>query len=386
VDYFVFGIGFGASLVLAGWALRQYGPGLRFRQANSGKDVLRAAEMLVRHDWTRFCISLGGLLSIAGTLLLASTVITLLIRPSDRTGAIVSVILFGLVLLGVAIWIGVFLSQHQRLGFRRDTSSRAFTAANHTDESDRYLDLDRREPDEAGAEETEDQIAAQVVTPASSMSLRHQQNRRRIGPIERQASPVEVEVDAENIQDEGKIDLEQSQEPGPILRTDSTASSALGGIRFSRPPQPANTGDQQVEQDGPVSTDEPGHGVASTAPDSDASDSPESSQSPDANRSRSQPGDVPKAATTAESELASGEDVVSSVTIRETPAKDVSVSHEEAQEPASTSDAEAVEDKDEPISTVDAYGRRDTALANLRMRRGDRFQTQHRDDSERSRD
>ncbi|HWV35920.1 MAG TPA: hypothetical protein VNZ55_09805, partial [Thermomicrobiales bacterium] len=124
MDYFIFGIGFGASLVLLGWGLHQYGPGLRFRRDDADKEVLRAEEMILRQDWTRFCTALGALLLVAGAIVLLATVVTLLVRPSDRVGSIIAGTLFVLVLAGVAVWIGLFVNQHQGLGFRSEASIR----------------------------------------------------------------------------------------------------------------------------------------------------------------------------------------------------------------------------------------------------------------------
>ncbi len=366
VDYFVFGIGFGASLVLAGWALRQYGPGLRFRQADSGKNVLSAEEMLVRHDWARFCISLGGLLSIAGGLLLASTVITLLIRPSDRTGAIVAIVLFGLVLLGVAIWIGVFLSQHQKLGFRRAASSQALSSATRSNDADRYVDADPRDQDEPRVDSSEEQIAAQDPTPASSMSLRHQQNRRRVGLVEPPV-PSRDEVELEN---ETPNDFEQTSERRPARQRDSS----LGNVRFARPPQARNTSDQRLTENGIEESEDhdPETGAESLSLDSPA---PEDAHA----RSGSDERDT---FVSREPARPSGDDVVSSVTVRETSRETSPTADDDIQEPFSSSDEGGVKDQDEPISSTDARGQRDTAGANLKIRRGSRSQIQRKEDGE----
>ncbi|MGB3330643.1 MAG: hypothetical protein WBA46_16905, partial [Thermomicrobiales bacterium] len=87
VDYLVFGVGFGSTLVLLGWVLRQFGPAMRYR--DTPDEVLGAEQLLERNDWQRFCIAIGALLSVCGAVMLLVTLITLLIRPADRTGTII---------------------------------------------------------------------------------------------------------------------------------------------------------------------------------------------------------------------------------------------------------------------------------------------------------
>jgi hypothetical protein len=366
VDYFVFGIGFGASLVLAGWALRQYGPGLRFRQADSGKNVLSAEEMLVRHDWARFCISLGGLLSIAGGLLLASTVVTLLIRPSDRTGAIVAIVLFGLVLLGVAIWIGIFLSQHQKLGFRRAASSHVLSSATRSNDADQYVDADPRDGDEPRVDSSGEQIAAQDPTPASSMSLRHRQNRRRVVSVERPL-PSRDDVEFEN---EPPNDFEQTSKRRPARQR----NSSLGNVRFARPPRARNTSDQRLTENGIEESED-------HDPETEAESLFLDSPGPEDAHERSG-SDERDAFASPQPAHPSGDDVVSSVTVQETSPETSPTADDDIQEPFSSSDEGEAKDQDEPISSTDARGQRDTAVANLKMRRGSRSQIQRKEDGD----
>jgi hypothetical protein len=118
VDYLVFGVGFGSTLVLVGWVLRQFGPAFRYR--NEPDDVLSAEQILERNDWQRFCIAMGALLSVCGAVILLVTLITLLIRPSDRVGTIIVSSLFILSLLAVAGWVVMYVNQHRALaGDRR---------------------------------------------------------------------------------------------------------------------------------------------------------------------------------------------------------------------------------------------------------------------------
>ncbi|HWK80923.1 MAG TPA: hypothetical protein VNP95_09140 [Thermomicrobiales bacterium] len=118
MDYLVFGVGFGSTLVLVGWVLRQFGPAFRYR--NEPDDVLSAEQILERNDWQRFCIAMGALLSVCGAVILLVTLITLLVRPSDRVGTIIVGSLFVLSLLAVAGWVVMYVNQHRALaGDRR---------------------------------------------------------------------------------------------------------------------------------------------------------------------------------------------------------------------------------------------------------------------------
>ncbi|MGC4107477.1 MAG: hypothetical protein QM753_14235 [Thermomicrobiales bacterium] len=118
MDYLVFGVGFGSTLVLVGWVLRQFGP--TFRSRDTPDDVLTAEQILERNDWQRFCIAMGALLSVCGAVILLVTLVTLLIRPSDKVGTIIVGSLFVIALLAVAGWVVMYVNQHRALaGDRR---------------------------------------------------------------------------------------------------------------------------------------------------------------------------------------------------------------------------------------------------------------------------
>lgn len=125
MDYLVFGVGFGSTLVLLGWVLRQFGPTFRYR--NTPEDVLSAEALLERNDWQRFCIAMGALLSVCGAAMLLITLITLLIRPSDRVGTIVVGVIFTLSLVAVAGWIVMYVQQHRALAGDRRAEALAAT-------------------------------------------------------------------------------------------------------------------------------------------------------------------------------------------------------------------------------------------------------------------
>ena len=367
VDYFVFGIGFGASLVLVGWALRQFGPGLRFRKTDSGRDVLSAEEMLIRHDWARFCISLGGLLSIAGAVVLLTTIVTLLIRPSDRAGSIVAGALFVLVLAGVAAWIGLFLSQHQGLGFRREAAAQMSTGQRPSRAFARQEEFDTEE------ELDEEPVAARQANPATSSQPVHQ-NRVRVRPTVRPVAPAvhdDTDSDAESANhpsdsESGAVDEALAAEStSTTSTTEHTPTQSFRGVRFTRPQRHETERPTDTESVAPASS---ANDEAHADTEGSASDSIADSGADNVKDNDASPEPTPQGAADV-----GGDDIVSSVTVRESPDDDTSVTPVESSEQITP----LAEDKDEPVSSADAVMQRDVALANLRLRRINR--TVHKD-------
>lgn len=315
--------------------------------------MLSAEEMLIRHDWARFCISLGGLLSIAGAVVLLTTIVTLLIRPSDRAGSIVAGALFVLVLAGVAAWIGLFLSQHQGLGFRREAPAQMSTEK-------REPRANARQEEYAADEATgEKPLAVQEVTPAASSQPVHQ-NRVRVRPTVRPVAPAvhaDTELDADHPDDieSGTSDEVAAAESTTSVPDESATTQGFRGVRFTRPqrheaeqasgtkpavPAPAVSEQQaEVDTEGPALEPEPV--IDSTTPTDQA----------------------PRGA-----EDLGGDDIVSSVTVRESRTEDVPVTPTDSPEQTTPSTG----DRDDTVSSADAYMQRDVALANLRLRRGNR--------------
>lgn len=111
MDYVVFGIGMGASLVLLGLAGRAVGPSLRYRRSSETGDVLKAEELVARIAWARFCSSLGAALAIGGVFLLIVTGVTMAIRIDDTAAAVaVGLALLAIVVLMV-VWTWAFVDR-----------------------------------------------------------------------------------------------------------------------------------------------------------------------------------------------------------------------------------------------------------------------------------
>jgi hypothetical protein len=118
LDYIIFGMGTGASLVLAGWLLRELGPRIRDR-APREDDVLSASELVVRMAWARFCATCGMALLLCGLLILLVTGVTIILAPADGIGAMAVLAAFGMAVLLMLTWTGLYLRQFGSLGVIR---------------------------------------------------------------------------------------------------------------------------------------------------------------------------------------------------------------------------------------------------------------------------
>jgi len=118
LDYIIFGIGSGATLVLIGWLLRDWGPRLRDR-APSGEDVLSASEMVVRMAWARFCTTCGMAMVLCGIPVLIVTAVAALLSAGDDRGALAVLIAFAVAILLMLIWTGLYLRQFGSMGVYR---------------------------------------------------------------------------------------------------------------------------------------------------------------------------------------------------------------------------------------------------------------------------
>lgn len=124
MDYIIFGTGSSATLVLAGWLLRDWGP--RLRDRGPAKDeILSASTLVTRMAWARFCASCGMALLICGVLVMLATVGAALLAPSDRAATIAVIFIFGLAALLMLIWTGLYLRQFGAFGIIRPREKQA---------------------------------------------------------------------------------------------------------------------------------------------------------------------------------------------------------------------------------------------------------------------
>ena len=118
MDYIIFGMGTGASLVLVGWLLRELGPRIRDRAPAKGT-VLSGGELVMRMAWARFCGTCGMALLLCGLLILLVAGILTLLAPSDDLGTAVILAVFGLVGVLMLIWTALYLRQFGTMGIVR---------------------------------------------------------------------------------------------------------------------------------------------------------------------------------------------------------------------------------------------------------------------------
>lgn len=118
MDYIIFGIGSSATLVLAGWLLREWGPRLRDR-GPAEDEVLSASALVSRMAWARFCATCGMAILICGVLIMLATLGAAFIAPTDRAATLAVISVFGLAVLLMLIWTGLYLRQFGALGIIR---------------------------------------------------------------------------------------------------------------------------------------------------------------------------------------------------------------------------------------------------------------------------
>lgn len=112
MDYVLFGMGYGATLMLLGWALRTFGPERKYKNVDPN-DI---DQSMLQRRWIRFTQGLGGVISIAGTAMVVFTFIIMLVNPSDETGAFVAQVIWAFVAIAVLIWCWFYVSSFGTLG------------------------------------------------------------------------------------------------------------------------------------------------------------------------------------------------------------------------------------------------------------------------------
>lgn len=119
MDYIVFGVGTGSSLLLIGWLLREVGPALRDHRSRAANEVLGAQQLVDQMRWARFCGACGVALALGGALVLIVTLIALLASPSDTGGAWAVLSAFGIAAAAMLAWAWLFVSRFGVAGIYR---------------------------------------------------------------------------------------------------------------------------------------------------------------------------------------------------------------------------------------------------------------------------
>ena len=137
MDYVLFGMGYGATLMLLGWALRTFGPDRKYKNIDPD-DVDRS---ILQRRWIRFIQGLGGVISIAGTAMVVFTFVIMLVNPDDGTGSFIALVSWGFLAFAILIWCWFYVSSFGALGiwsrddgygFRSRSTSRLATSGETT--------------------------------------------------------------------------------------------------------------------------------------------------------------------------------------------------------------------------------------------------------------
>jgi hypothetical protein len=208
----VFGIGFGATILVLGLLLRDFAPRLRFRKSRDGSDVLSAEELVAKVSWTRFCTALGSVLALAGAVFLITTLVSMVLVVSDDTGLWVMSIAFGLLLIVVAYWTWAYFHRFGSYGIlpERVEPKPALSRPQRRPARDRavaYAGPPAPPADAAEGEYTEDELDA--VEPADEMWAEQAAE----GAGETGGEPAEVEGS------DASVEAEEMAEPEPRLET-----------------------------------------------------------------------------------------------------------------------------------------------------------------------
>lgn len=108
MDYVLFGMGYGASLMLLGWALRTFGPERKYKDVNP-EDI---DQTVLQHRWVRFIQGLGGVIAIAGVAFVLFTFVIMLVNPDNEIGAFISMVIWGFLAIAILIWCWFYVASY----------------------------------------------------------------------------------------------------------------------------------------------------------------------------------------------------------------------------------------------------------------------------------
>lgn len=296
LDYVVFGIGFGATLLVLGLLVRDIGPRLRYRAPSAPEGVFHAEELVAKVAWSRFCGALGSVLAIGGALFVLVTVVCMLIMLSDRTGGYVMAASLAVLVLLVAFWTWAYFDRFGSYGIlpeRQQAPSRQPPPADpgSDDESDEpastsYVvpDSDRDGEDEpergeggrqvrdrdvvtdVGNDETADDEVADLaeqttteeeddISPEPSDEEPEEPQQKRLQTPEERLASAEAPIDHGSVEDELDIAPESHRRPPQRNRP--------------RRPEAKEPSDARADSDEPESLD------SDTANDSNSASEPD---------------------------------------------------------------------------------------------------------------
>lgn len=108
MDYVLFGMGYGATLMLIGWALRTFGPSFKYANADESPDI---DAQVKRRFWVRFIQGVGGVIAIAGTAFVFVTFVVMLVNPDDETGSFTALVVWGFLVVALLAWCWLYFGR-----------------------------------------------------------------------------------------------------------------------------------------------------------------------------------------------------------------------------------------------------------------------------------
>jgi hypothetical protein len=300
VDYVVFGTGYGATLMLLGWALRTFGPGARYQDPGDGS-VMGGDAILARISWRRFASALGAVIVTAGVFFILVTVALILINPGDETGALVALICLALILLAVAIWTWLYVGRYGTHGIlpeRLEEHPASPTRGTEANEPAPAMALASRgavetvgtiEPyehidEEPGVGEDYDGFVAEadddtfeddeLESRYAKFLLHHPDEVVTVQRIDEDASSVDVEDKDPAVTDPDRDELRDEAEAPDVYDVPPTIDTANGSLAATIPDyQPVPDDESQVDDKTHISLDED-HRLEDVQPE-DSSTTPE---------------------------------------------------------------------------------------------------------------
>lgn len=120
MDFVLVGFGIGALLILAGRAVRSYGPRLRRQQLDPSNPF---PEFVAGLTWRRTCRGAGLVTVLAGFVLCGLTLLLLASNASDRSGMVIIGLSCLAMPLGAGIWAVLFHHPEWRSAARRPSAA-----------------------------------------------------------------------------------------------------------------------------------------------------------------------------------------------------------------------------------------------------------------------
>jgi hypothetical protein len=99
--------------MLLGWALRTFGPQLKYSRPPLDNDVDFQVE---QRFWARFIQGLGGVIAIAGTTMVLMTFVVVLVNPDDDTGGQIALAIWAFVLVALVLWCCLYVKHYGLTG------------------------------------------------------------------------------------------------------------------------------------------------------------------------------------------------------------------------------------------------------------------------------